>query len=237
MALLGDSLRPARAVAALGARLGRDVSVAAADAFGRAGLAALDALLEWRYTDEAVRRVLASPAADRAVGHALESRLVDAIARDVARYAVMERIADELLADGVAEQIADRLLERPELPRVIAAALESPGMERLVQRVVDSPALERLVPQAIDSRAGDALLDGLIERLPEREELWVLVEEIARSPAVTDALGHQSVGFADQVAGQVRARSQRADARLERVARRVLRRKAATRAGREREER
>ena len=51
-----------------------------------------------------------------------------------------------------------------------------------------------------------------------------MVDEIAHSPAVTDAIGQQSVGFADQVAGQVRVRSQRADARVERVARRLLRR-------------
>jgi uncharacterized RDD family membrane protein YckC len=49
-----------------------------------------------------------------------------------------------------------------------------------------------------------------------------MVDEIAHSPAVTDAIGEQSVGFAEQVAGQVRVRSQRADARVERVARRLL---------------
>jgi hypothetical protein len=41
---------------------------------------------------------------------------------------------------------------------------------------------------------------------------------------VTEAITRQSVGFADQVAGQVRDRSRNADARLERAARRVLKR-------------
>jgi hypothetical protein len=178
-----------------GLRFGRRASSAAADAAGRAALAGLDALLDWRYTDEAVKRVLSSTVADRAVGHALRGPLVDAIARDVARYAVLERVADELVADEA------------ELERVVGAALES-------------PAVERLATQVIESR----LLDTIVERLLESEELWLMVDEIAHSPAVTDAIGRQSVGFADQVAGQVRVRSQRADAGLERAARRLLRR-------------
>jgi hypothetical protein len=52
----------------------------------------------------------------------------------------------------------------------------------------------------------------------------VLVEEIAESPAVTDAITQQGFGFADEVAGGMRARSRNADAWLERAARRALRR-------------
>jgi hypothetical protein len=177
MSLLSQSLRPARA---------------AADAAGRIGLAGLDAVLGWRYTDEAVKRVLSSPVADRAVGHALSGPLVGAVARDVARYAVLERVVDELVAAGV----ADRLL--------------------------DGPELERLATEVMESR----LIDTVVERLLESEELWLMVDEIAHSPAVTDAIGQQGVGFAGQVAGHVRDRSQRADAGLERVARRLLRRQA-----------
>jgi len=191
-----------------GLRLGRRASSAAVDAAGRAALVGLDALLDWRYTDEAVRRVLSSPAADRAVGHALRGPLVDAMARDVARYAVLERVTGELAAD------------QAELERVVGSALES-------------PAVERIAAQVIESR----LLDTIVERLLLSEDLWLLVDEIAHSPAVTDAIGQQSIGFADQVAGQVRVRSQRADAGLERVARRVLRRGAADRVTPEREER
>lgn len=154
-----------------GMTLARRASSAATDTAGRAALAGLDAVLNWRYTDEAVERMLASPVADRAVAHALRGPLADAVAREL----------------GAA---------------------------------VDSPAVERAVTEIIESR----LLDTIVERLLEAEELWLLVDEIARSPAVTEAIGQQSVGFADQVAGQVRVRSQRADARVERVARRLLRR-------------
>jgi hypothetical protein len=142
---------------------------------------------------EAIRRVLASSVVDRAVGHALSGPLVDTVGRDVARYAgssawsmnlgvatpssrpccaeaaeVPQRMIDRLLADGVADRIADRLL--------------------------DGPEVERLAARVIDSR----LLDTIVERLLESEELWRLVDEIACSPAVTDAIGQQGVGFADQ---------------------------------------
>ena len=65
------------------------------------------------------------------------------------------------------------------------------------------------------------LLDQVVTRLLESEELWLLVEEVARSPAVTEAITQQSLGFADQVGDEVRKRSGNADAWLERAARRV----------------
>jgi hypothetical protein len=114
---------------------------------------------------------------------------------------------DRVIGSTLVEQTATRVLEGPELERVIEQALESPAMERVVGRVIES-----------------RLLDEAVDRLLESEELWVLVEEIARSPAVTDAITQQSAGFADQVAGGVRARSRTADDWVERVVRRALRR-------------
>src|SRR5215207_10908619 len=104
-------MNPAGEVMALGGRLGRAAAAAAADAAGRTALAGLDALLGWRYMDEALRRVLASTAADRAVGHALTGPLVESVARDVARYAVLERVADRLLEGPELERVATRVIE------------------------------------------------------------------------------------------------------------------------------
>ena len=95
--LLTYGLRPAAAALEIGGRLGRSASSAALDAAGSTALAGLDAVLGWRYTDEAIRRVLASPLAERTVDSALSGPLVEAVARDVARHAVMERVVDELL--------------------------------------------------------------------------------------------------------------------------------------------
>jgi hypothetical protein len=64
-----------------------------------------------------------------------------------------------------------------------------------------------------------------VRRVLAGEELWLVVDEVAQSPAVSEAITRQSIGFADQVAEQVRDRSRSADARLERAAKRVLRRR------------
>ena len=119
----------------------------------------------------------------------------------------LDAIVERALEEGVVERVATRVFDGPELERVLIAALESPAMERLVARTIDS-----------------RLVDEAVAQLLESEELWVVVEEIAQSPAVTDAITRQSMGFADQVADGVRSRSRNADARLERVARRALRR-------------
>ena len=51
-----------------------------------------------------------------------------------------------------------------------------------------------------------------------------LVDEIAQSPAVTNAIGRQGLSFADQLAGVMRNRSRTADDQLEHLARRLARR-------------
>jgi hypothetical protein len=105
---------------------------------------------------------------------------------------LVQTVVDELLAEGVVDQVAERVLSGPELDRV-------------AERVLDSAGTERLVAQVLASR-----------------ELWVLVDEIARSPSVTEAISHQGAGFADQVVGEVGEGTRRADAWLERAARRML---------------
>jgi hypothetical protein len=105
------------------------------------------------------------------------------------------------------------------IDRAIANGL----IERVVDRLVAEKVVERTVDRVFDEQR---VIDEVVKRLLESEALWVLVDEIAQSPAVTEAIGRQSIGFADQVAGEVRNRSRRADARLERIARRALRRPA-----------
>ncbi|ADB49926.1 hypothetical protein [Conexibacter woesei] len=118
---------------------------------------------------------------------------------------------DMLLASELAEEAARRIYERvlagPELEAAVAEAVESPAMERLVARVVDS-----------------RLMEATAARLLESEELWLMVQEVAQSPAVTSAITQQGASFADDVASEVREQSQHADAWIERAARRVLRR-------------
>ena len=85
--------------------------------------------------------------------------------------------------------------------------------------MADSPGMERVVGRVLDSR----LLDTSIARLLASDELWSMVEEIAQSPVVSDAITHQGLSFADEMAGEVRTRSRRIDDRLAHAARRALR--------------
>jgi hypothetical protein len=173
---------------------------------GRAALATLDGVLDSRLAGDVVERLAASPLAARAVRGALQGPVVEALAADLVRY----RVADRLLSEGLLEQTTARVLEGEEFEHVVQAALES-------------PTVERLIASAIESR----LLDQAVVHLLESDDLWLVVDEIASSPAVTTAIAQQSVSFADQVAGGVRSRSRNADAWLEQRARRAFRRRPA----------
>ena len=177
-------------------RLGGRVVRSTASAAEDAAINALDA---------AVRSELAS----RAVCLLIEGPLGDVAARAAVRSGLIERVAGEMLEAGVAEHVADRVLQGPEL-------------EGLVTRVLEDQATERLVAQVLDSR----LLDESVKRVLASEELWLVVDEIARSPAVTAAISQQGMGFADQVVEEVGVRTRRADAWLERAARRMMNRTA-----------
>src|SRR3954451_21046054 len=157
-------------------------------------LAALDALLASRFAETAADRIVSSALARHVTDEVLAGSLVDAIGDNVSRHEVIERIALPIAESGELDKLADRVL--------------------------DSPAAEQLVARVIDSR----LLDQAIERLLESEELWVLVDEVARSPSVTEAIGQQGLGMADQFAEVVRTRSTRADDRVEHAVRGLFKR-------------
>jgi hypothetical protein len=74
----------------------------------------------------------------------------------------------------------------------------------------------------------DEVVEQAIALVLASDELWVVVEEVAHSPAVTEAITQQSIGFADEVAGGVRSRSRNADAWIEAKVRRALRRRPVT---------
>jgi hypothetical protein len=116
------------------------------------------------------------------------------------------------LTSELGSEVADRIRQSglgDILEPLIVSALESDEVERLIGRTVDSH-----------------VIDTVIEHLLEGEALWALVDTVAQSPAVMEAINRQSLGFADQMAGVVRQRSLRADDRLEGLARRLARRTA-----------
>lgn len=137
------------------------------------------------------------------LARALDSR----IAADAFDVVLRSSLLDRAVRSAVAEQLVER-------------ALDSPRTTALVGRVVESEATERIVAQVLDS----SLIDASVARVLASDELWLVVGEIARSPAVTEAIARQGTGLADQVAGEVGERSRKADARLERFARRFMHR-------------
>jgi hypothetical protein len=166
---------------------------------------------------------------DRVTARVLKGPLVEMLAHDLVRYGVIERVTDQLLAAGVAQTIGDRLLEDGIAEQVAVRLLDGPELERIVELALESPGAERVLTQIVDSRVVDETVVRVMEevaaRLPQSAAMWTLIDEIAQSPAVTEAITQQGVGFADQVAGEVRERSRKADARLERAAWRLLRRR------------
>jgi hypothetical protein len=110
----------------------------------------------------------------------------------------------------------DRLLDNGDVERVLASS----RLQAVVEQVLESDGARQLIDAFFDS----GLFDRLMERLLDSDALWHLVDEIAGSPAVTAAISQQGLGFADQVAEEVRGRSRSADDWLERAARRLIHR-------------
>jgi hypothetical protein len=208
------AMLPAAPLVGLAEGARRDIRRRGSDALGRTMVALLDAALQSPYADEAFGR--APEIVDRVVEHLLDDELIDRLLAQIEEAGVAEQVADRLLAHGIAEHIAVRVLEGPELERMVVAALERPETELMLTRIVGSPVIEATVIQVVEE---------VIARLPQGDALWALVDEVAVSPAVTDAITQQGVGFADQVAEDLRDRSRTVDARLERAARRLFRRR------------
>jgi len=114
------------------------------------------------------------------------------------------------------QRAVDRLLESGELERLLASA----RLQAIVGQVLRSEGAAELVDAFFDS----GLFDRVVDRLLSSDGLWRLVDVIAASPAVRAAVSQQGLGFADQVGESVRARSRRADRRLERAADRLTHR-------------
>jgi hypothetical protein len=114
------------------------------------------------------------------------------------------------------QRAVDRLLESGELERLLVSV----RLQAIVAQVVRSEGAAQFIDTFFDS----GLFDQLVDRLLSSDGLWRLVDEIAASPAVRAAVSQQGLGFADQVGESVRARSRKADRRLERAADRLMRR-------------
>jgi hypothetical protein len=149
-----------------------------------------------------------------------------AAASDAARWATLA-VLDTILASSVADEAVDRVLASHWAERTVVQAVDGEQAHRALAAALESPAVERAVAQLIESRLADEAVTRIVERtlarLPESPALWALIDAIAQSAAVREAISSQSAGFAEEVAGDVREISRRADEQLEHAARRLLR--------------
>jgi len=163
---------------------------------------------------EAERRI--RTAATDAAGRAALASLDAVLASPFTEAAI-----DRVLASRTTEQALSRALEGPLVEALARDLIRFTVLERIADPVLMDGAAARLTASVVDS----PVVETAITRLLEREELWLLVEEVARSPAVTEAITQQSLGFAGSVAADVRTTSSDADAWIERAVRRPFRRR------------
>jgi hypothetical protein len=134
--------------------------------------------------------------------------------------AVIERIVDDLLAGDTLEHVLTIAERREVAIRVTDRALDDGAADRLVEHLLEHPELERILDGALASR----FAHSAATRLGESEDVLRVVDAIARSESVRDALQAQSTGLATELADEVRGRTSRVDDMLERRARALLRR-------------
>lgn len=145
-------------------------------------------------------------------------RDVRAASLDAVEHAVLAAV-DELMSRPLAGELIERTLTHLEssglAQRVVDRLLESGIIEEIAERVLTGPEAEHILAAALRSGLFDDAVTGLLKT----DGLWRLVDEVARSPSVVEAIAHQGTGFAEQVGERARSRSRRADAWVERVAR------------------
>jgi hypothetical protein len=168
---------------------------------GMRRLAAEGALVRVRLRAELETRldaVLCAPEVERTVDRVIAGTLPDAIVRSLVEHKVVERLAAELAAEI-------------EIDAAVDAALEHETTQRLVTAIIASPGLDRLLVQATD-------------RALSGPELQRVIQHVAASPEVRQALTKQSTTMAEEMAEGLRVRAETLDDVAERTVRGWFRR-------------
>ena len=168
---------------------------------------------------------------------------VGAVARTGAEATMRatEGAVETVIASKAVQGSIERVVASPAMTSAVDAVVGSPAVQETLERVVSGPAFAGalrtiLSPETVDMIAEEVTRSQMIQKITvtameagemapivdaflEREELWILVQTIAESPAVIDAVRQQGFGFADQVGDEVRGRSRTADQVIARTAR------------------
>jgi hypothetical protein len=211
--------RPARAVTSAGARAG----ITAWDSLvPRRAQRSVESLMQAAERRGAQDTARLRATAGEAVDALLDSHVSRAAVRRLAASTLVQEALDEVFAGPLPEDVGQRLVTHRVLERVAGPLVTGDELEQRLAALLDDPALERIMARALDSRFAESLTDQILAS----DELRRIVAHIARSEDVRVALQAQSVGLADEVAGEVRERTMGVDDAMERTARRLLRRRA-----------
>jgi hypothetical protein len=112
---------------------------------------------------------------------------------------------------------------RRESPRLRAGTGDA--VERAVDELLRSGLIEALVEQLEESPALGRMVDEIVDRVLDSEQLHRVVSHIAESREVRDALAAQQASMRGEVADAMRARTASADEAADRVVRRLLHRR------------
>jgi uncharacterized RDD family membrane protein YckC len=114
---------------------------------------------------------------------------------------------------------------RPSLTGRIVSAGASASL-RATQRVAERTGLDRELEDAVEQAMVNVLESDFTERVFERlldsDQTQKLIERVAQAPEVREAIRAQSVGLIEDVGGEVTDVTDAIDARLERIARRLI---------------
>jgi hypothetical protein len=142
--------------------------------------------------------ILDSPEVARTIDRVIAGTLPDAIVRSLLEHRVAERVASELATTM-------------DLDVAVTAVLDRESTQQLVQAVLASPGFDRLLVQATD-------------RALTGPEMQRIVQHVASSPEVREALTRQSTSLAEEMVASVRTRAESLDDAAERTVRGWLRR-------------
>lgn len=145
-----------------------------------------------------VEEILSSPEVARAIDRVLAGALPDAIVRSLLEHRVIERALTEVV-------------EEADLDVAVTAALDHEMTQELMRAVLASPGFDRMLVQATD-------------RALSGPEMQRIVQHVASSPEVREALTHQSTSLAEEMVASVRTRAESLDDAAERTVRGWLRR-------------
>jgi uncharacterized RDD family membrane protein YckC/transcriptional regulator CtsR len=121
----------------------------------------------------------------------------------------LEAAADEHLVPELSRLI-DRALSQSLPEELVQSLVEHHVVERMATEFAASGELDRLVDQALASPRADELVDKIVNS----EEMRRAIREIVSSKEVRDAVTAQTAGFAEELAGEVRAGARRVDNRV-----------------------